>query len=310
MAVAALVASRIRARRGTRLLLLSARALVNVLIVSAATVVAMSAWILVNLDGRRYYTTPFAIRGYDQMHPILRPSGPIGQTLGVIGGLLMLVPFIYMLRKRLFRRAPGNLKTWLEIHIFCGIVGPVLVTFHTAFKFNGLVSVAYWSMVVVAISGFIGRYLYVRIPRTIRGVEVTEADLEDRAGEVREALRGSVRPDIMARLERFEQEVGARLEATPTLRGFATSGWRLRRQLRKVERDLERHGLHAAELHEVVDLVAERAQLLGRLRYLKKTKQLFELWHVFHLPLVYVMFVIVGLHVGVVLYLGYVPFRW
>ena len=40
------------------------------------------------------------------------------------------------------------------MHLFCGVVGPVLVTFHTSFKFNGLVSVAYWSMVIVMLSGF------------------------------------------------------------------------------------------------------------------------------------------------------------
>ena len=66
------------------------------------------------------------------------------------------------------------MKTWLEVHIFCGIVGPVLVTFHTSFKFNGIVSVAYWSMVAVVLSGFVGRYLYVRIPRSLRGIELTQ----------------------------------------------------------------------------------------------------------------------------------------
>ena len=66
-------------------------------------------------------------------------------------------------------RDAGRMKTWLEVHVFCGIVGPVLVTFHTSFKFNGIVSVAYWSMVAVVLSGFVGRYLYVRIPRSIRG---------------------------------------------------------------------------------------------------------------------------------------------
>ena len=59
----------------------------------------------------------------------------------------------------------GSMPLWLEVHIFCGIVGPVLVTFHTSFKFNGIISVAYWSMMAVMLSGFVGRYLYVRIPK-------------------------------------------------------------------------------------------------------------------------------------------------
>src|SRR5690242_17331108 len=135
--------------------LLTAGALLNVLMISGLTVTALSVWILAGLDGWRYYGTPLSIRGYDAMHRVLRPSGTVGQTLGVAGLLLMLVPFVYLVRKRLARRGRGgtNLKLWLEIHIFCGIVGPVAVTYHTAFKFNGLVAVAYWSMVLVALSG-------------------------------------------------------------------------------------------------------------------------------------------------------------
>ncbi len=58
-------------------------------------------------------------------------------------------------------------------------------------------------------------------------------------------------------------------------------------------------------LHTVIDLIGERAVLLRRLAYLKKTKRLFELWHVFHRPLAYVMLVIVAIHVATVVYLGY-----
>jgi hypothetical protein len=70
----------------------------------------------------------------------------------------MLVPFLYMARKRVpALRNLGNLRWWLEVHLFCGVIGPVLVTYHTSFKFNGIVSAAYWSMVIVVLSGFVGR---------------------------------------------------------------------------------------------------------------------------------------------------------
>ena len=108
------------------------------------------AWTLLGLGGRQYYGTALAVRAYEPAHRMLRPSGPIGQTFGVFGTMLMLVPFVYMARKR-FRRATStsaSLRVWLEIHLFCGIVGPVLVTLHTSFKFNGIISAAYWSMVL------------------------------------------------------------------------------------------------------------------------------------------------------------------
>ena len=60
-------------------------------------------------------------------------------------------------------------------------MGPVLVTLHTAFKFNGIVSIAYWSMVLVVLSGFVGRYLYVRVPKTLRGTELSHSRSSTRA---------------------------------------------------------------------------------------------------------------------------------
>ncbi len=45
--------------------------------------------------------------------------------------------------------------------------------------------------------------------------------------------------------------------------------------------------------------------LARRIAHLHRTRQLFGLWHLFHRPLVYVMFILVALHIGVAFYLGY-----
>ena len=156
-----------------------ARVIGNVLVLSGVTIAAFSALVLVGLDGWHYYTTPVAVRGYEPAHRLLRPAGRVGHLFGVGGFLMMLVPVAYSVRKKVHRfRNSGSMKTWLDVHVFCGIVGPVLVTFHTSFRFNGIVSVAYWSMVAVVLSGFVGRYLFVRIPRSLRGLELTQADLD------------------------------------------------------------------------------------------------------------------------------------
>ena len=60
----------------------------------------------------------------------------------------------------------------------------------------------------------------------------------------------------------------------------------------------------------MIRLTAARATLLRRAAYLQRTKKLFDLWHVFHLPLVYLLLVIAAAHIGLALYMGYVPFRW
>ena len=57
---------------------------------------------------RDYYPTPLAIRGYAPAHRLLRPFGPVGQTFGLVGTVLMLVPFVYMARKRLKTSQAGR----------------------------------------------------------------------------------------------------------------------------------------------------------------------------------------------------------
>lgn len=274
--------------------------------------IAAAFSILFVLGGFEYYTTPLRVRGYSEMHRLLRPSGPIGQTLGVIGGVLMLMPFAYMLRKRLsLLRSVGSLKTWLEIHLFCGIFGPVLVTFHTSFKFNGIVSAAYWSMVTVVLSGFVGRYLYVRIPRSIRGAEMPRAELDRRAETLREQIADTVNsPAIAERLRLFERAAvpasSAELSLLDAMFGELTLGARVR----TLQKELAATGVPGDLRSEVVALTLERSLLLRRIAYLERTRKLFDLWHVFHLPLVYFQLIIVLVHVAVTVYLGYVPFRW
>ena len=276
---------------------------------SATVSAALTVWILYGLGGRAYYATALAVRGYSEGHRLLRPSGPAGQMFGVVGTVLMLMPFLYMARKRVSGlKGAGNLKTWLEVHLFCGVVGPVLITFHTSFKFNGIVSAAYWSMAIVVSSGFIGRYLYVRIPRSIRGNELTRAELDARANELKGTLAESVdNPAVLDQIERFERKaVPEHVTWFDLLFGEVTFA----RRLRVLDRELGRAGLSHDLRAELTTLAAERSTLLRRAVYLQRTKTLFGLWHVFHLPLVYLMLVIVVAHVGITLYMGYVPFRW
>ncbi len=279
------------------------------LLLGAVTSVVLTGWILVGLGGAQYYRTPTAVRAYAPAHKLLRPSGPAGQTFGVVGMLLMTVPFVYAARKRIKRlKNIGSPMAWLEVHLFCGVVGPVLVTFHTAFKFNGVVSAAYWSMVLVFLSGFVGRFLYTRIPRTLRGVELSRTEMESRADDLRETLARVIQVEpLRRRIETFERAVQPGAPSfLDVLFGEFAVGWRVR----ALDRELGRADL-PRELHtEVVAVAVERAMLLRRTAYLQKTKRLFALWHVFHMPLVYLMLIIVAGHVGVALYLGYVPFRW
>lgn len=275
--------------------------LVNALVLSALTVAAVAAWVLVDRGGWTYYATPLGVRGYTAAHRALKPSGLVGHRLGVLGLLLSCVPVLYVIRKRWAPLARlGSMRGWLEFHIFCGIVGPALITFHTSFKFNGLVSVAYWSMVSVMLSGFVGRYLFVRIPKTIRGVELTHDEIRARAEELkRDVDATSLQPGLLDRLHEVESELES--VAIGATFGAVSVRW----QLRRLGGALRRAGVDRRLAARAIAAMTERLLLLRKLERLNRTKRLFSAWHVFHLPLVYVMFAIVALHIGVALYLGY-----
>ena len=276
-------------------------ALVNVLVISGVVILVLMVWVLSDLGGWQYYTTPLRIRGYAPQHKVLRPTGSVAHALGGIGLLMLTMPVLYSVRKKWKRLANlGSMKNWLEVHIFCGVVGPALVTVHTSLKFNGIVSVAYWSMAIVVLSGFVGRYWYVRIPKSIRGAELTHDEIRARAEELKAELAATT---TQAGLRDLIHAVEQALE--PSAAGAPPGHFRVRRYLRRLRRDLQSAGADRRLIQLVSDTLAERVLLVRRLAYLNRTKKLFAMWHVFHLPLVYVMFGIAVLHVGVALYLGY-----
>ncbi|HEY3380891.1 MAG TPA: hypothetical protein VGK32_03940 [Vicinamibacterales bacterium] len=281
-------------------------AIFNVLTASGLAALAVAVWVLFVAGGWDYYATPLRVRAYAPAHRMLDPSGPIGHVLGVVGLLMMLVPVAYSVRKKWKRLSNlGQMKHWLDVHVFCGTVGPVLVTFHAAMKFNGVISVAYWSMVAVVLSGFVGRYLYVRLPRTIRGTELSYDQILTRAVGLRTNLAATgVDPSLLAEIDAAERAVQPTYDAASWW-DYLVSPVRDYVRLRGVHRRLRRAGLDRQRVHEVTRLAGDRALLLRRLAYLDRTRRLFALWHVFHQPLVYVMFGIALVHIVLAIYFGY-----
>jgi len=288
----------------------STSALLDVVVLAALSGVLVGLWLFFAHDAWFYYTTPLEVRGYEKTHRFLRPSGTGGHALGIAGTLFLFSTLAYLVRRRVKRLAhAGSVPRWLEVHIFCGVFGPILITFHTSFKFNGLVSVAFWSMVLVVASGFMGRYLYVRIPKTIRGDEMTRAELEERAAELKARLAETTLPSRLA--TRIEEEERVLLATAATHRNLLTrlrDVLAARRRSSLLRREIRKSGLNRHLLHDALALAHERAVLLRRIARLERTRRLFQLWHVFHRPLVWVMFVVFFVHLGVAIYFGYTPF--
>ena len=96
-----------------------------------------------------------------------------GHGIGIVGFILMLMTeTLYSLRKRSRSVKWGRMSTWLQLHIFTGLVGPYMVLLHTSWKFNGIAGVTTLFTIIIVISGFIGRYIFTRIPRTMDGLEI------------------------------------------------------------------------------------------------------------------------------------------
>ncbi|MEW6028444.1 MAG: cytochrome b/b6 domain-containing protein [Chloroflexota bacterium] len=96
-----------------------------------------------------------------------------GHSLGIFGFILMLMTeTLYSLRKRSRSARWGRMSSWLEFHIFTGLVGPYMTLLHTSWKFNGLAGVVTLFTVIIVVSGFVGRYIYTRIPRSLDGLEI------------------------------------------------------------------------------------------------------------------------------------------
>jgi hypothetical protein len=117
-------------------------------------------------------------------------SGLLGHSIGIIGFILMLMTeTLYSLRKRSRTTRWGSMAGWLQFHIFTGIVGPFMVLLHSSWRFNGLAGAVTLLTGIVAFSGFIGRYIYTRIPRTADGLEDESALAQMQKGAIVNARR-------------------------------------------------------------------------------------------------------------------------
>ena len=269
--------------------------------------VVLAALLGLILLGAPYYGTALEERFYHPDHAILKPSGAIGHGLGIIGTLLILIGVsTYMMRKRLRSwRSLGVLKHWLEFHIFLCTLGPIFVLFHTAFKFGGLVSVSFWSMVGVVASGVIGRFIYIQIPRTIEGRELSLNEVREMRKNIGNVLREQYNLSeagfqaIMDSTKRAEGDNGVNTLIRKTVYDTKT--------IRNVKSVIRQLGLSRMQSKQVLRLVRDELALNKKIERLQTMQRLFRYWHVAHLPFAIIMLVIMVVHVAVTLAFGY---RW
>lgn len=270
------------------------------------------AAVLVEVVLRRYAPTSsvsYRLNRLDGLEPAIAEmnvsylaGSKLALTCGYLGTALMVLSMAYLVQRRLgwFSRTATN-QFWLEVHLMTGTVGPLFIALHSALRLNTWVSVPFWSMVAVVLSGVLGRYLYTLVPsfsskhdlailRARRLVADSAAEHPEAATWAHEAMEAEA-----GRAER-SWEVGLwRLLAwiaADDLRRLV-AGRRLRRELaRQAPRPVARR------LAAAVDRVVfyERRKVLA-----PRGKALLKAWKRVHIPFSIVLLGTAAAHIAIAL---------
>ena len=258
--------------------------------------------VLIFIVGIPYWITPLDDRIAHRLHELFRSNGRVGLLAGFIGTFLMVVMLLYSVRKWLNFLAwmdfLGSMQWWLRFHIVCGIMGPVFIILHGAMKWpTGMVGVAFWCMVMVALSGIFGRYLFGHFPRAAAGRRVDLEAARESLTDLRAQLVAETRD---ARADQVGEAVviARELDDEPTtLFGLMMLDAEVRRRVDRVKVLLFR-----AELPKTVHKRASRT-LVAQLKMKRNlaswevARRLFRYWHLFHQPLAAAMYLIAVLHI-------------
>jgi hypothetical protein len=260
--------------------------------------------------GLSYYRLGLEDRVYHPDHVSLKPSGAVGHGLGILGTLLIIIGVsIYMARKRYrFLSRVGILKHWLEFHIFLCTLGPILILFHTSFKFGGLVAISFWSMVAVFLSGVAGRFIYLQIPHSIEGRELSLGEISAMKTDVASVLRSSYNLDDATYSHLIDSlKTRNEIHNKNLIIRFIKGYFRDRKTLYSVRYLLKVAYISGSDRKMIMNLIRDDIRINRRLERLDTMQNLFRYWHVIHSPFALIMLVIMVIHVAVTIVFGY---RW
>jgi hypothetical protein len=288
--------------------------------VMLAWLLALTITLVIGGYGLNYYTLSAADRPFSPKHDALRPSGPIGIKLGMFGVFLFFLIYLYPLRKKWgWLARQGNSRHWLDFHVVLGTLAPVIVAFHAAFKFGNIAGMAFWSMLAVTLSGFVGRYLYAQIPRNLNAAELTMKEMT----EIEESVRRELAAQNLSfgkRMEKlYDLPTPQDVKRLPMLIALIYMILiDLRRPFRVSLLRLQSAGVGAwlgslfglfrtrdAKLEYAIGVAQKQAKLSKRILFLSRTEQVFHLWHVVHRPFSYAFAILALIHIGLALYMGY-----
>ncbi len=240
----------------------------------------------------------------------------LGYWLGIIGGSLMVALLMYSVRKRIpLLRRLGATRHWFKWHMNLGIIGPVIILYHSNFDFlaGGINSqVALYCTLLVAASGVVGRYFYAQIHNGLYGSStslrqlVATVEQSEQSDTHNPGLTGEVRAELAALAQQVlkkPESLGASA-VWPAWFGIKTRwvSWQLRRvAYRNI--DALANSSSVAREHRSRLRRATRKYISSRLSQIRRVAQfnffekLFSLWHVIHVPFFIMMVLTAIFHV-------------
>ncbi len=244
----------------------------------------------------------------------ITPQRGVGYWLGITGGSLMLLLLMYSARKRVsWLRWMGGIPAWFEFHMVLGIVGPVLILFHSNFSLGATNSnVALICMLLVAGSGVVGRYIYTRLHAHMDGNEDTLEQLKAVGNRLRTQTTSiAFLPGLLDAIDEVEQQyivppkggVARFLHLFSGPYRTARARWALNREIKHavskaLMRDSPLIAKHAYRIAEVARRYANRRIEAGRrTSEYKLYARLFSFWHVLHIPLFFMLLIAGVVHV-------------
>ncbi len=250
----------------------------------------------------------------DLEYYITAESG-LGYWLGIIGGIMMLMTLLYSMRKRLkSMRDWGNLRTWFVIHMIIGVYGPVLILFHSNFSLGASQNetIAMITMLIVLVSGIIGRYIHDKIRF---GLYKHEAALEQlqlakliSEGEL--ASLHYVNPDLYNHILRFSENIQLNADGlitcflrmlsmnTRTHLAYLSNQNDLKKACKQVaaeENWTPQHYKHA--YHRANRFLKAHYSTVRKIASFAFYERLFSIWFFLHVPLFYMLIVVTIFHI-------------
>jgi hypothetical protein len=210
-----------------------------------------------------------------------------------------------MIRKRSRKMIRwGLLKHWLELHIFLCSVGPILILYHTAFKFGGIVAISFWCMVAVAISGVIGRFIYVLIPRSIEGQAISLKELENDNIQLYGKLKQYKELDnkLLLKIDNYISEnYSHSYSISESIGRIFIDRFHNKKLIKEIKVEIS----EKSHIDKIISLLKRRLYITQRMSLLSSIQKIFKYWHIIHLPFALVMIIIMFIHIGVTILFGY-----